>query len=158
MTPVVEEMAAQTPDVETGRAHWWSFAQGVGFGGNGTASLPVPTSLRSASHNGPATPSRSGDSRIRRRRHPVERQPRVGIRVAALLLSPVINRLYTAKRLIVIEYSPRSQAIGVNLRHSERGAGQPGWQPLPAVLAWRPPLLMVNVLACFLLTDAPGPA
>ncbi len=30
----------------------------------------------------------------------------MGIRVAALLLSPVINRLYTTKGLNVIEYSP----------------------------------------------------
>src|SRR6478672_5241913 len=37
MTPVVEEMAAQTPDAETGRALWWAFAHGACFGGNGTA-------------------------------------------------------------------------------------------------------------------------
>jgi Na+/H+ antiporter NhaD/arsenite permease-like protein len=37
MTPVVEGMAAQTPDAETGRALWWSFALGACFGGNGTA-------------------------------------------------------------------------------------------------------------------------
>ena len=37
MTPVVEEMAAQTPDAETGRALWWAFALGACFGGNGTA-------------------------------------------------------------------------------------------------------------------------
>jgi Na+/H+ antiporter NhaD/arsenite permease-like protein len=37
MTPVVEGMAAQTPDTETGRALWWAFALGACFGGNGTA-------------------------------------------------------------------------------------------------------------------------
>ncbi|WP_102145295.1 SLC13 family permease [Mycobacterium hubeiense] len=37
MTPVVEGMVAQTPDDETGRALWWSFALGACFGGNGTA-------------------------------------------------------------------------------------------------------------------------
>ncbi len=37
MTPVVEGMAAQTPDAETGRALWWAFALGACFGGNGTA-------------------------------------------------------------------------------------------------------------------------
>ena len=37
MTPVVEGMVAQTPDAETGRALWWSFALGACFGGNGTA-------------------------------------------------------------------------------------------------------------------------
>ncbi|MFG1933211.1 SLC13 family permease [Mycobacterium sp. NPDC048908] len=37
MTPVVEGMAAQAPDVETGRALWWAFALGACFSGNGTA-------------------------------------------------------------------------------------------------------------------------
>jgi Na+/H+ antiporter NhaD/arsenite permease-like protein len=37
MTPVVEEMAAQAPNAETGRALWWSFALGACFSGNGTA-------------------------------------------------------------------------------------------------------------------------
>ncbi|MFD4181247.1 SLC13 family permease [Rhodococcus sp. NPDC058514] len=37
MTPVVEGMAAQAPDTETGRALWWAFAFGACFGGNGTA-------------------------------------------------------------------------------------------------------------------------
>ncbi len=37
MTPVVEEMAAQAPDLETGRALWWAFALGACFSGNGTA-------------------------------------------------------------------------------------------------------------------------
>ncbi|HET6735823.1 ArsB/NhaD family transporter [Mycobacterium sp.] len=37
MAPVVEGMAAQTPDAETGRALWWAFALGACFGGNGTA-------------------------------------------------------------------------------------------------------------------------
>ncbi|MGH3375692.1 MAG: hypothetical protein ACRDP6_13220 [Actinoallomurus sp.] len=37
MAPIVEDMAAQAPDPETGRALWWSFALGAGFGGNGTA-------------------------------------------------------------------------------------------------------------------------
>ena len=160
MTPVVEEMAAQIPDVETGRAHWWSFALGVGFGGYGTASLPVPTSLRSASHNGPAGhPSPFGDSRNSACRHPVERHPRVGIRVAALLLKPghqpaIYDERANRDRVL----ASRSQAIGCNPPHSERGTGQPDWQPLPVVLAWRPPLLMVNVLACFLLPEAPSPA
>jgi Na+/H+ antiporter NhaD/arsenite permease-like protein len=35
--PVVEDMVAQTPDNETGRALWWAFALGADFGGNGTA-------------------------------------------------------------------------------------------------------------------------
>lgn len=37
MTPVVEGMAAQAPDLETGRALWWAFALGACFSGNGTA-------------------------------------------------------------------------------------------------------------------------
>ena len=37
MTPVVEGMAAQAPDAETGRALWWAFALGACFSGNGTA-------------------------------------------------------------------------------------------------------------------------
>lgn len=37
MTPVVEGMAAQAPDIETGRALWWAFAFGACFSGNGTA-------------------------------------------------------------------------------------------------------------------------
>ncbi|MBS1695321.1 MAG: ArsB/NhaD family transporter [Actinobacteria bacterium] len=37
MTPVVESMAAQAPDIETARALWWAFAFGACFSGNGTA-------------------------------------------------------------------------------------------------------------------------
>lgn len=37
MTPVVEDMAAQAPDADTGRALWWAFALGACFSGNGTA-------------------------------------------------------------------------------------------------------------------------
>jgi Na+/H+ antiporter NhaD/arsenite permease-like protein len=37
MTPVVEGMAAQAADAETGRALWWAFALGACFSGNGTA-------------------------------------------------------------------------------------------------------------------------
>lgn len=37
MTPVVEEMVAQTPDPQTGQALWWAFALGACFSGNGTA-------------------------------------------------------------------------------------------------------------------------
>ncbi len=37
MTPVVEGMAAQAPDAETGQALWWAFALGACFSGNGTA-------------------------------------------------------------------------------------------------------------------------
>jgi Na+/H+ antiporter NhaD/arsenite permease-like protein len=37
MTPVVESMAAQAPDAETGQALWWAFALGACFSGNGTA-------------------------------------------------------------------------------------------------------------------------
>ena len=37
MTPVVEGMAAQAPDTQTGNALWWSFALGACFSGNGTA-------------------------------------------------------------------------------------------------------------------------
>jgi Na+/H+ antiporter NhaD/arsenite permease-like protein len=37
MTPVVEDMVAQAPDEQTGRALWWSFALGACFSGNGTA-------------------------------------------------------------------------------------------------------------------------
>ena len=37
MAPVVEGMAAQAPDAETGQALWWAFALGAYFGGNGTA-------------------------------------------------------------------------------------------------------------------------
>ncbi len=37
MTPIVEDMVAQTPDPQTGQALWWSFALGADFGGNGTA-------------------------------------------------------------------------------------------------------------------------
>jgi Na+/H+ antiporter NhaD/arsenite permease-like protein len=37
MTPVVEGMAAQAADTETGRALWWAFALGACFSGNGTA-------------------------------------------------------------------------------------------------------------------------
>jgi Na+/H+ antiporter NhaD/arsenite permease-like protein len=37
MTPVVEDMAAQAADAETGRALWWAFALGACFSGNGTA-------------------------------------------------------------------------------------------------------------------------
>ncbi len=37
MTPVVEDMVAQTPDAATGQALWWAFALGACFSGNGTA-------------------------------------------------------------------------------------------------------------------------
>ena len=37
MAPVVEELAADAPDQETGRSLWWAFALGADFGGNGTA-------------------------------------------------------------------------------------------------------------------------
>ncbi|MBJ8348329.1 SLC13 family permease [Antrihabitans sp. YC2-6] len=37
MTPVVEGMAADAPDAETGQSLWWAFALGACFGGNGTA-------------------------------------------------------------------------------------------------------------------------
>ncbi len=37
MTPVVEGIAADAPDAETGRALWWAFALGACFSGNGTA-------------------------------------------------------------------------------------------------------------------------
>ena len=37
MAPIVEGVADQAPDDETGRALWWSFALGADFGGNGTA-------------------------------------------------------------------------------------------------------------------------
>ncbi|GIJ54430.1 SLC13 family permease [Virgisporangium aurantiacum] len=37
MAPIVEGVAAEAPDKETGRALWWSFALGADFGGNGTA-------------------------------------------------------------------------------------------------------------------------
>jgi Na+/H+ antiporter NhaD/arsenite permease-like protein len=37
MTPVVEGLAAQAADAETGRALWWAFALGACFSGNGTA-------------------------------------------------------------------------------------------------------------------------
>jgi Na+/H+ antiporter NhaD/arsenite permease-like protein len=37
MTPVVEDMVAEAPDVKTGHALWWAFALGACFGGNGTA-------------------------------------------------------------------------------------------------------------------------
>ena len=37
MAPIVEDMVAQAPDPETGRALWWAFALGADFGGNGTA-------------------------------------------------------------------------------------------------------------------------
>lgn len=37
MAPVVEGMAAQSPDAETGQALWWAFSLGACFGGNGTA-------------------------------------------------------------------------------------------------------------------------
>ncbi|MBF6356126.1 ArsB/NhaD family transporter [Nocardia higoensis] len=37
IAPVVEELVEQTPDHQTGRALWWSFAFGAGFSGNGTA-------------------------------------------------------------------------------------------------------------------------
>nr|WP_090340691.1 ArsB/NhaD family transporter [Mycolicibacterium malmesburyense]CRL70199.1 Na+/H+ antiporter NhaD-like permease [Mycolicibacterium malmesburyense] len=37
MAPVVENMAAQAPDVSVGRALWWAFALGACFSGNGTA-------------------------------------------------------------------------------------------------------------------------
>ncbi|GAA4727684.1 SLC13 family permease [Phytohabitans rumicis] len=37
MAPVVEDLAAQAPDAQTGQALWWSFALGADLGGNGTA-------------------------------------------------------------------------------------------------------------------------
>jgi Na+/H+ antiporter NhaD/arsenite permease-like protein len=37
MTPVVEDMVAEDPNVETGQALWWAFALGACFSGNGTA-------------------------------------------------------------------------------------------------------------------------
>ncbi len=37
MTPIVADLAAETPDLRTERALWWSFALGADFGGNGTA-------------------------------------------------------------------------------------------------------------------------
>ena len=68
MTPVVEDMAAQAPDAETGRALWWAFALGACFSGNGTAIAASANVVaigiaqrgrasRSASGNSPATAS-----------------------------------------------------------------------------------------------------
>ncbi|RNI20713.1 SLC13 family permease [Flexivirga caeni] len=37
MAPIVEELAADAPDEQTGRSLWWAFALGADFGGNGTA-------------------------------------------------------------------------------------------------------------------------
>src|SRR5690606_10726063 len=37
MAPIVEDLAAQVSDPETGRALWWAFALGADYGGNGTA-------------------------------------------------------------------------------------------------------------------------
>lgn len=37
MAPIVEEMVADSPDPDSGRALWWAFALGADFGGNGTA-------------------------------------------------------------------------------------------------------------------------
>ncbi|CDO28596.1 SLC13 family permease [Mycolicibacterium porcinum] len=37
MTPVVEDMVAQTPEAQTGQTLWWAFALGACFSGNGTA-------------------------------------------------------------------------------------------------------------------------
>ncbi|UGU30289.1 SLC13 family permease [Mycolicibacterium smegmatis] len=37
MTPVVESMVADAPDMVTGNALWWAFALGACFSGNGTA-------------------------------------------------------------------------------------------------------------------------
>jgi Na+/H+ antiporter NhaD/arsenite permease-like protein len=37
MAPIVEGLAGQAPDPQTGQALWWSFALGADFGGNGTA-------------------------------------------------------------------------------------------------------------------------
>jgi Na+/H+ antiporter NhaD/arsenite permease-like protein len=37
MAPIVEGVAAQAPDPQTGEALWWSFALGADLGGNGTA-------------------------------------------------------------------------------------------------------------------------
>jgi Na+/H+ antiporter NhaD/arsenite permease-like protein len=37
MAPIVEDIAAQAPDPQTGQALWWAFALGADLGGNGTA-------------------------------------------------------------------------------------------------------------------------
>ena len=42
MAPVVDNLAAQVPNPETGRALWWAFALGADFGGNGTAVAASP--------------------------------------------------------------------------------------------------------------------
>ena len=57
MTPVVEGMAAQAPDAETGRALWWAFALGACFSAATARRSPrAPTSSPSASRSGRATP------------------------------------------------------------------------------------------------------
>ena len=88
MAPVVEGMAAQTPDAETGRALWWAFALGACFGGNGTAIAASANVVaigiaQRAGH--PITFWKFTKYGIVG--HPLERDPRVGIRVVALLLS-----------------------------------------------------------------------
>ncbi len=37
MAPIVEDLAAQAPDPDTGQSLWWAFALGADLGGNGTA-------------------------------------------------------------------------------------------------------------------------
>ena len=60
MTPVVEGMAAQAPDAETGRALWWAFALGACFSGNGTAIAASANVVAIGIAQRPATRSASG--------------------------------------------------------------------------------------------------
>ena len=62
MTPVVEGMAAQAPDAETGRALWWAFALGACFSGNGTAIAASANVVAIGIAHAPATRSASGGS------------------------------------------------------------------------------------------------
>ena len=85
MAPVVEDMVAQAPDAETGRALWWAFALGADFGGNGTAVAASANVVVIGIAAAPGTRSVLAVHPVRHRRDAADHRPGVGLRMAALL-------------------------------------------------------------------------
>ena len=92
MTPVVESMAAQAPDAETGQALWWAFALGACF----SAERHCDRRERQRRRHRHCTAGGSPDQLLavhplRHRRHAAQHRPGLGLRLAALLLNPAID-------------------------------------------------------------------